>query len=40
MRLMNYSSAFALALKSTEVQFDYGADKVCIAVPLRRHYLF
>ena len=28
------------AVLCTEVQFDYGADKVYIAVPLRRHYLF
>ena len=28
------------AVLSTEIQFDYDAHKVCIAVPLRRHYLF
>ena len=27
------------AIFSTELQFDYGEDKVCIIIPLRRHYL-
>ena len=27
------------AILSTELHFDYGEDKVCIAIPLRRHYL-
>ena len=29
--------AFIINLK---VKFDYGEDKVCVAIPVKRHYLF
>ena len=28
------------AVVDTSIQFDYGEDKVCIAIPVRRHFMF
>ena len=28
------------AFVNKEVKFDYGVDKVCVTIPVRRHYLF